>query len=338
MITAQPILWITNGSEFSENQLASMGNLGEVVQWKLSEVFTGTVKKSALQRVTALVVGLGFPISRNLIDQLPHLRIIASPTTGLDHIDCEYATARKIQIISLQEHRTQIKSVTSTAELAWLLILGLSRRLPSVAAHVSLGSWNRVELMGTQLSGCTIGIVGFGRLGSQVASYAQAFGMRILAYDSAFTGVAQGLEHVNFVDSSYLLAESDVVTIHLPLTNETRGWLSEDRIASMKLNCILVNTSRGGIIDEHSACEALKEGKLGGLGLDVLDGDSSWTDVIPSNHPVNQLIHRGANILITPHIGGYTREAVRFTRDLIIKDLTQFWRLLNCDVSSPKKT
>lgn len=241
-------------------------------------------------------------VDRRVIDRARRLKAIVTPSTGLDHIDVDYAAARGIAIISLKGDREFLDSVTATAELGWGLLLGAIRNIPWGYADVLRGEWPRDRYRGMQLSGKTLGVLGYGRLGTMTAQYGKAFRMRVIACD--VRPVAdEGIEQVDF---DTLLRRSDVLSIHLHLTPETRGIIDEAAFDRMKDGIVIVNTSRGAIIDEAAFLKALENGKVASAGLDVIDGE--WSDRL-QDHPLIRFAREHGRLLISPHIGGITYES-----------------------------
>lgn len=239
---------------------------------------------------------------REVIDRAGKLKAIVTPSTGLDHIDVEYAQAKGIEIISLKGDRAFLDSVTATAELGWGLLLGAIRKIPWGFADVLRGRWPRERYRGMQLAGKVFGVLGYGRLGTMTAQYAKAFRMQVLACD-ALSIDDEGVEQVDF---DTLLRRSDVLSIHLHLTNETRGMIDAAAFARMKDGIVIVNTSRGAIIDEAAFVDALESGKVAAAGLDVIDGE--WSDRL-HDHPLIRFARSHERVVISPHIGGITYES-----------------------------
>jgi D-3-phosphoglycerate dehydrogenase len=239
------------------------------------------------------------------IDAAGRLKVIATPSTGLDHIDVAAAKRRGIPIVCLKDDIEFLNRLTATAELAWALLLSVMRRLPWAVQAAHRGDWARDRYRGHQLSGRTLGIVGYGRLGSMVAEFGKTFRMRVLATDVTRKPAAPGVE---MMPLAQLLPQADVISIHVHLTDQTRGLISRQQIASMKRGAVLINTSRGAILDEAALLDALNSGALLGAGLDVIDGE--WrTDL--DRHPLIMYAARHENLVISPHIGGVTYESQR---------------------------
>jgi D-3-phosphoglycerate dehydrogenase len=265
---------------------------------------------------TVLLTRLGLPIDATTVRDCPSLRLVATPTTGLDHLDLAGLSEAGITVVSLRDARERIVDVTATAEHTWALLLACARRLPSAVEDVAAGGWHRRRFLGRELAGATLGIVGHGRLGRRVAGYGRAFGMDVLVTDvdpAALTGLAPG---VRAVSDDELLSGSDVVSLHLPLDERTRGWLSAERIARLRPGAIVVNTARGELVDDDALADALADGRLGGLALDVVADDGRWGERAPGD-ALTRLVATRDDVVITPHIGGWAADAVATTRRLL---------------------
>lgn len=265
-----------------------------------------------------LFVRLGTTVTHATVANAPNLRLLVTPTTGLDHLDLDGLNAQGIRVLSLRDARTEIVGVHATAEHTWALLLATVRHIPSAQEDVAQGNWRRRPFLGTELAGRTIGIIGYGRLGRRVASYAHAFGMRILAHDTDPAALADLAHDASAVDPTTLLRSSDVISIHLPLNDQTRGWLSAERIGLLRHHTFVINTSRGEIIDENALADALASGRIAGVGVDVVANDANWTEVV-GDSPLLAIQGTDVNLVITPHIGGWARDAVSTTRRLVTK-------------------
>jgi D-3-phosphoglycerate dehydrogenase / 2-oxoglutarate reductase len=250
----------------------------------------------------------------------PNLRAIATPTTGLNHIDLAEAEKLGIQVISLRGATDFLQNVYATAEHTVALILALLRHLPAAHEHVINGHWNRDLFIGNELHGMRAGIIGYGRLGRMVAKYLQAFGMRVSVTD--IMGVNQ-VEHsdIESVSLDQLLRTSDVVTVHVPLSDQTKEFLGRRQFACMKPGSWFINTARGELVDEVALFDALRTGHLAGAALDVL------CDEYASNLGENSLVRyaqQHQNLLITPHIGGCTTESREKTEHFLALRVAEF--------------
>jgi glyoxylate reductase len=238
-----------------------------------------------------LVTLLTDRVDASLLAASPGLRAVSNVAVGYDNIDVPACTARRIPVGNTPGVLTE-----TTADFAFALLLGLARRVAEADAFVRAGkwrTWSPTLLLGTDIHGATLGIVGMGAIGAAVARRARGFGMRVL-YASRQPRPDQEAElGVRRVDQAVLLAESDVVSLHLPLSPATRHWLGRAELAALKPGALLVNTARGGVVDQDALIEALREGRLGGAALDVMDPEP-----LPADSPLMTL----PNVLLAPHI------------------------------------
>lgn len=278
---------------------------------------TSEALQAAMPDADAYYASLHVRLTGELMRLAPRLRVIATPSTGLDHIDLEVARERNIAVLSLKDDRELLDRITSTAELAWALLLACVRRLPEAIDASRRGEWARDRLRGHQLAGKTLGILGMGRLGTMVAEYGQAFRMRVIGYDIQPVQMAD-VEQVSF---DRLIRESDVVSIHIHLNDQTHGLIGREQLASMKPGAILINTSRGAIIDESALIDALRTGPLAAAGLDVIHGE--WRDDL-DRHPLVCYAREHGNLVITPHVGGVTCEAQELAYAAAARKLVEY--------------
>ena len=269
--------------------------------------------------VDALIVRLRFDVDVEVLDAGPGLKVVATPTTGLDHIDLDAAEARGVRVISLRGERAFLDRIPATAEHTWALLLALARRIPWASASVIAGEWDRDRFRGRELHGKRLGILGVGRVGSQVAQLARAFGMKVGAYDPRVTEWPVGVERDSDLDS--LLRASDVVSIHVPLDDSTTGMFGAAEFATMKPTAMLVNTSRGDVIDERALLDALESGAIAGAALDVVSGERS--EIPACSLAAYASSHD--NLLVTPHIAGATYESMERCEILIAERLAEFF-------------
>ena len=243
----------------------------------------------------AVISRSGTAITAELLDAGPNLRVAGRAGVGLDNVDVEAATARGVLVIN-----APTANILSATEHTMAMLLSLCRCLPEANASVMRGEWTRSKFMGIELSGKTLGIIGLGRIGTRVATRAKAFGMTLLAYDPYIPpGAAQKVQ-AELVDFERLLRESDFITVHTPLTDETRGMIGTEEIARMKPGVVLVNCARGGIYVESDLAQALNEGRVAAAAVDVFEVEPP-----PPDHPFLS----AKNIILTPHIGANTVEA-----------------------------
>jgi D-3-phosphoglycerate dehydrogenase len=268
----------------------------------------------------AYISSLEIRITRLLMEKATRLRVIATPSTGLDHIDLDYAAQRGIKILSLKDDIAFLDRITATAELAWALILSVVRRIPWAFEAAQEGDWARDRFSGMQLSGKTLGIIGYGRLGRMMAEIAVGFRMRIIACDIRDLHPETGVE---MIDLDQLLKQSDIISIHVHLNDKNRGLIGPSQLNKMKPGAILINTSRGAIINESALVKALESGHLGGAGLDVIDGE--WQKDL-QKHPLIAYAGQHENLVITPHIGGVTHDSQQMAYNRIIEKLINYFQ------------
>jgi phosphoglycerate dehydrogenase-like enzyme len=247
------------------------------------------------------------PFPRSLLRRLPNLRLLV--TTGARNAAIDVAAAREFGIAVCGTRSMR----TPTAELTWGLILGLARRIPTEDKAVREGAWQTT--IGPGLEGKVLGIIGLGNLGSQVATIGRALQMEVVAWSQNLTAETAQQYGARLVSKNELLATADVITIHLVLSDRTRGILGADELALMKPTAYLINTSRGPIVDEAALVEALANRQIAGAGLDVFDEEP-----LPPDHPLRRL----ENTVITPHIGYVTADNYRLFYGEALEDILGF--------------
>ncbi|HDD36674.1 MAG TPA: phosphoglycerate dehydrogenase, partial [Archaeoglobus veneficus] len=242
----------------------------------------------------AIVVRSQTKVTSNVIGAAKNLKIIGRAGVGVDNIDVNAATQKGIVVVNAPGGNT-----VSTAELTVGMILAAARRIPQACKSVKEGKWERKKFVGMELRGKTIGIIGLGRVGYEVAKRMRAFEMNILAYDPYISEEKAQAVGAKLVELDELLRNSDIVTIHVPKTKETVKLISHKEIEMMKDGAYLINCARGGIVDEDALYKALTNGKIAFAALDVYEKEP------PENNPLIKL----DNVITTPHIGASTKEA-----------------------------
>ena len=271
--------------------------------------------RAAFQSHDAIWIRLGHRIDAACIGSSPRCRVLAVPTTGLDHIDLEACRAASIRVLSLRGEVEFLKTIRATAELTLGLLLALNRRLPGALASVLDGAWDRDSFRGQELYGRTAGVVGLGRLGTIVASYLAALGMRVLGVDPRADYPSNIAQRMPSLDA--LLEESDVVSLHVDYSPTTHHLLSAPQFARMKPGSVLINTARGGVVDSAALLEALEGGRLAGAALDVVEDEP----IKNGDHPLVRYARQHSNLLIVPHIGGNTYQSFERTEVFIAERL-----------------
>ncbi len=245
--------------------------------------------------VEAIVVRSKPKVTRRVIEAAPKLRVIGRAGVGLDNIDLEAAKERGIKVVN-----SPGASSRSVAELVFGLLLAVARKIAFADRKMREGVWAKKQCMGIELEGKTMGVIGFGRIGYNVAKIANAFGMRVLLYDPYPNEERAREVGGTFASLEDLLKESDVVTLHVPLVDATYHLIDEERLKLMKPTAILINAARGAVVDNNALVKALQEGWIAGAGLDVYEEEP-----LPKDHPLTRL----DNVVLTPHIGASTEEA-----------------------------
>ena len=258
----------------------------------------------------ALVVRSRTKVDAEVISRATRLKIIARPGTGLDNIDLRAANARGVEVVNSPE-----ALVEAVAEHVIGLMLAVARSIPAADASMKAGLWDKQRFVGTELKGKTLGIAGLGRIGRRVAEIARAMGLSLLGYDvidvPQETLAALGCR---MVDLDTLFASSDYITLHVPLTSETRHMVDTRRISLMKKTAVLINTSRGEVIDEAPLAKALEAGEIGGAALDVFEHEPPGPEIVSA-----------PNMITTPHIGGQTKDAQTAALTIVGAKLNQFF-------------
>lgn len=267
--------------------------------------------------VDVLVIFIYSRITADIINALPNLKFIATMSTGFDHIDISACHAKNIQVSNVPSY-----GENTVAEHAFALLLAISRRLVESVERVKNGKFSPEGLTGFDLKGKTIGVIGVGNIGKHVIRVAAGFEMNVFAYKRTLDpGLAQQLGF-SFVDLSYLLAESDVITLHLPYTQELHYFLNEEKFAKMKDGVIIINTARGGLIDTKALLKALDSGKVAAAGLDVLEEEPilrEEKELLAKEFDQDELMHTLENhmllnnprVVITPHNAFNSSEALK---------------------------
>jgi D-3-phosphoglycerate dehydrogenase len=236
-------------------------------------------------------------IDRALIETLPELKVIARYGIGVDNVDLAAATRAKIVVTNVPDY-----CVDEVSDHGLALFLALARRVVAADQAVKGGAWDVVAHKGIQrLRGQTLGLLGFGKIARALAVKAQALGMQVVAVDPFVDAETMARLKVRAADMDTMLAESDAVSIHVPLSPETRGIIGDRTLARMKPTAFLINTSRGGLVDEQALAAALTKGRLAGAALDVMEKEPP-----PSDHP----LRTAPNVIFTPHLAFYSQEAV----------------------------
>lgn len=304
---------ITESKGLSPLALGILSQLGEV---RLADATQRDLAGLAAD-ADVLWVRLRNRIDAEVMAAAPHLKLIASPTTGLNHIDTAEAARRGIEIVSLQGATEFLEGVRGTAEHTIGLMLALLRDVPAAFRHVRYGGWNRDLFKGHELYGKSVGVVGYGRLGRIVARYLQAFEACVLATDPNVR--ENELEKgVRLVSLPELLPACDIVTLHANLTAATVHMFGKTQFGSMRAGSWFINTARGELVDDAALLDALRTGWLAGAAVDVISGEQSAGRL---KNPLITYARRHSNLIITPHLGGCTAESMEKTEIYLAKQV-----------------
>ena len=260
----------------------------------------------------AIIVRSRTKVTSEVIERGEKLKVIGRAGIGVDNIDVKKATEKGIPVVN-----APTGSTISVAELAIGHMISVARYLPQSDRSVRAGRWEKKRFLGTELSGKVLGFIGLGRIGSEVAKRARAFGMECFAYDpyiSKEKAKELGAELLDDLDT--LLERSDFITIHALLTDETRGLVGEEQLKRMKRTAYLINCARGGIVDESALAKALREGWIAGAALDVFEKEP------PAGSPLLQL----ENVVFTPHLGASTREGQERAGTIVVEQVDKVLR------------
>ncbi len=269
-------------------------------------------------------------VTKEVMDSLPNLKIVATRSTGFDHIDTKHARKKRIAVANVPHY-----GENTVAEHTFALILDLSRNIHKAYMRVQFGKFSIEGLQGFDLKGKILGVVGTGHIGLHVIKIAKGFGMNVLAYDvkpNHFMAEFLGFEYVSFEE---LLRRSDIVSLHVPLLPSTKHMINKNNIHLFKKGALLINTSRGGLVETEALLMALEKKILAGAGLDVFEGERIVIEdagVLSSNYPLEELralilnskLFHMDNVVITPHIAFFSREAVARIIDTTFENLVSF--------------
>ena len=287
----------------------------DVELWQADDPPPQGVLREEAARSQGILVNISDRVDAALLNAAPDLRIISQLAVGYDNIDVPLATERGVLVTNTPGVLTD-----ATADLAFALLLAQARRLPEADAAIRAGDWGEWKprfLLGHDVTGKTLGIVGLGAIGMAMARRGKGFGMRVVYNSRQRKPEAEAEVGVEWRELRTLLAESDFVSLHAPLTDETRGMIGATELSWMKRDAVLINTARGGVVDQAALLQALREGSIGGVGLDVFE-----TEPLAPDNPLLSL----SNVVVTPHLGSATVETRTRMCDMAVDNLLAFFR------------
>ena len=319
----------------TETEASEKSYLSEILARKVSlETIPGTLgealSRGSLEGVEILMLFIHSTVGREQLEAMPNLRFIATRSTGYDHIDLEAAAERDIPVSNVPAY-----GENTVAEHAFALILALSRKVHHAWTRTQRGDYALEGLRGFDLYGKTLGVVGAGAIGLHVIRIAKGFGMKVLAFDVNRNQLLADVLDFSYTDLDELLENSDIVTLHAPAIPATHHLINEDTLAKMKPGALLINTARGSLVDTAALAEALDEGRLGGAGLDVFEGEEfvqHEDELLYQTGAEDKLrllvrahaLQRRPDVVITPHIGFNSEEALRRILDITAENVRAF--------------
>lgn len=250
---------------------------------------------SALGDADALIVRSATKVTRDMLSLAPRLRAIGRAGVGIDNVDIPAASERGVAVFNAPGGNT-----IAAAELTMALLISVARKIPAAEASLRSGQWTRADFKGVELRGKTLGLIGAGRIGGEVGMRCMAFEMDVIAYDPYLSPTRADELGIEMVAFEEVVERSDFVSIHVPLTAETKGIIGARALAAMKPTAFVVNSSRGGVVDESDLAEALHSGEIAGAALDVYEEEP-----LPPDSP----LRHAPNLVLTPHLGASTTEA-----------------------------
>jgi len=311
---------ITESEDFSLEVINKLKQIGQVFLYNTKS------REELIQNISGahlIFIRLRFKIDKEIIDSVPELRYILTATTGLDHVDLDYFTAKGGRVISLRGETDFLNTIPSTAEHTWGLLLALMRNIPNSFNDVKQGFWRRDLFKGNNLSGKKIGILGLGRVGAQVANFAKAFNMRIGFYDLV---PKYENDYIKFNTPTELFKWADIISVHLPLNQTTHHFINSKLLDALAPSAILINTSRGAIVDEAYLASKIENHAIKGYASDVIENE------FENNLTKNKLValaSNGFHVLITPHIAGATYESMHMTENFIYNKFLDSYKKTN---------
>ncbi len=304
-------LYIAERNDFSNEVFQELETRFEIIDFKENISI-----KEILKQVDIFWFRLAHKLDSTVLDKSTKCKYLLTPVTGIDHIDEKLCNELGIQIICLRGEVDFLKNVRATAEHTIALTLALLRKIHPAVSDVQSGNWNRDNFRGYELYEKKVGILGYGRLGQIVARYFHAFDCEISYFDIEEKIGDTFCVKLNSIES--LFENNDIVSLHIPLNEKTIGIINKDLLQKMKVNSILVNTSRGAIINEIDLLEVLKFKSIKGAALDVLEGEPNI-----QNSELVKYSKSNSNLIITPHIGGNTYESFAKTEKFLADKLVQ---------------
>ena len=256
-----------------------------------------------------IVIISNIKLGKDVLEKCPNLKMLSVAFTGLDHIDLGYCEERGIKVVNAAGYATE-----AVAELAIGLMLDVYRKITELDS-ATRGGGTRNNYLGFQLSGKTVGIVGTGAIGLRTAQLLKTFGCKVIAWSRTEKGEAKNIG-IEYVALERLMAEADIISLHIPLTADTKGVISAEKLALCKPTAVIINTARGGVIDNAALAQMLRDGRIAGAGIDVFETEPP----LANNHPLLS----APNCVLAPHVGYATREAFDIRIGIVMENICKF--------------
>ena len=263
--------------------------------------------------IDLIVTRLAFKLDRDFLQRFNSLKFILTATTGIDHVDVNYCTERGIKVFNLKQHKEFIQTITTTPEHTLGLVLSIVRNIPTAYVDVTKGNWNRDNFKGFQISGKKAGIIGLGRVGEKLSTYFKALGMKVGYFDPYVEPKNKNIKRYDSLQEMF--KSCNIICICVHLTQKTKGMINKELIRLLPHPSFIINTSRGGIINEEDIVFGLKQNYISGFASDVIIGE-------PDNIQESQIwkgMKDGLNIILTPHIAGASIEVMQKCEDYLVR-------------------
>lgn len=314
-----------------EQRLLSREFSGRDFDVRYHEEALDVTNASEAQDADGIGVFIRSHVTAEVLDQLPQVKVVVAMSTGFDHIDLDTCRERNVTVCNVPSYGDN-----TVAEYAFGLIIALARRFKETFGRVERGYFSRSGLMGMDLRGKTLGLVGTGRIGAHMARLGWAFEMKVIAYDLRPSNFLKEKFGVSFMSLEDLLKQADIVSLHIPYLPSTHHIINAERLRLMKRSALLINTARGRLVDTEALATALREHRLAGVGLDTFEGENIWIEeeflkhddlaAIPLREAMeNFLIMRSERTILTPHNAFNTNEALERILIITAEDFKAFF-------------
>jgi D-3-phosphoglycerate dehydrogenase len=306
-------------SQYPDSAIKLLQELGDVTEGICAnqEELYAELKENQFD---VIFTRLGLYFDKVCFESQHNLKFLVTSTTGLNHIDIDGAKFHGVEVLSLKGESDFLSNVRSTAEHTWALLLATIRNFRGAIQNTLEGKWDRTPFLSDELDGKTLGIIGYGRLGKIVANYGLAFNMKVIVHDRNYMSETS-IGNIKVERLTSLLNKADYVLLMISYSSENIHFMNMDKFNQMKPGAFFINTSRGELVCEPDLLAQLKSGLIKGAGLDVLNGDSKWANIVEGSIDLMEYAKNHTNLIITPHMGGYGKESIAKTRQFVTEKL-----------------